>query len=61
MKINATILAGYNDVAQAVVRDITERKQAEEKLSRNENKYRSLFEQSNDAIFIHGLYGQILM
>jgi PAS domain-containing protein len=61
VKINATILAGYNDVAQAVVRDITERKQAEEKLSRNENKYRSLFEQSNDAIFIHGLYGQILM
>jgi len=59
VEINATILAGYNDVAQAVVRDITERKQAEEKLSRNENKYRSLFEQSNDAIFIHGLYGQI--
>ena len=60
VEINATILAGYNNVAQAVVRDITERKQAEEKLARNEKKYRSLFEQSNDAIFIHGLYGQIL-
>ncbi|WP_406656521.1 PAS domain S-box protein [Methanolobus sp. ZRKC2] len=40
--------------------NITERKLAEEEISRNEEKYRSLFEQSNDAIFIHGIDGRIL-
>lgn len=40
--------------------NITNRKLAEERIIKNENKYRSLFEQSNDAIFIHGLDGQIL-
>jgi PAS domain S-box-containing protein len=40
--------------------NITDRKLAEENLMRNEKKYRSLFEQSNDAIFIHSLDGQIL-
>jgi len=60
VEINAALLEGYHDVAQAVVRDITERKQAEEKLSRNEKKYRSLFEQSNDAIIIHDLEGNII-
>jgi len=60
VEINAAILEGYYDLAQAVIRDITERKQAEERIIKNENKYRSLFEQSNDAVFIHGLDGRIL-
>jgi PAS domain S-box-containing protein len=60
VEINAALLEGYHDVAQAVVRDITERKQTEEKLSRNEKKYRSLFEQSNDAIIIHDWEGYII-
>lgn len=60
VEINAALLEGYHDVAQAVVRDITERKQAEEKLSRKEKKYRSLFEHSNDAIIIHDLEGNII-
>lgn len=36
----------------AVQRDITDRKQAEEKLQKSEAKYRSLFEFASDSIFI---------
>ncbi len=60
VEISAAILEGYHDLAQAVVRNITERKQAEEKIARNEKQYKALFEQSNDAIFIIGLDGRIL-
>lgn len=40
--------------------NITDRKLAEEKLIRNEKKYRSLFEQSNDAVFIIRSDGRII-
>ncbi len=40
---------------QTIVRDISGRKQIEETLREKELYYRSLFDQSNDAIFIKGL------
>jgi diguanylate cyclase (GGDEF)-like protein/PAS domain S-box-containing protein len=40
--------------------EIAERKRAEEALQENEKKFRILFEQSNDAIFIHDDQGHML-
>lgn len=40
--------------------DITERKKAEEEILKSETRYRSLFEQSNDAIMVHDLEGKIV-
>ncbi|WP_342304703.1 PAS domain S-box protein [Methanolobus sp. ZRKC5] len=42
------------------MQDITELKEAEIELERNEIKYHALFEQSNDAIFLNKLDGQIV-
>jgi len=57
---SSKVLEGYPDLAIAVVRDISKQKRAEEKIARSEIKYRSLFEQSNDAIIIHDFNGKIL-
>ncbi len=43
----------------AVVRDITERRRMEEALRESEGRFRRLFEESNDAVFIHDLEGTI--
>ncbi|MFA5375374.1 MAG: PAS domain S-box protein [Dehalococcoidia bacterium] len=44
----------------AVVRDITERKRAEEELRKSEKKYRTLFDDSIDAVLISTVDGKIL-
>ena len=40
--------------SMAIIRDIAERKQADEKMKQSEEKYRDLFENANDAICIIG-------
>jgi PAS domain S-box-containing protein len=47
-------------VMMAVFHDITERKQMEEVLRESEDRYRTLFDSTNDAIFIHDMGGKFL-
>jgi PAS domain S-box-containing protein len=51
-----------NNVIQSfgMLQDITERKIAEEQLKASEEKYRTIFDSSSDAIIIHDLKGYIL-
>ena len=44
----------------AVARNITERKRTEEALKDRERRYRQLFEQSSDALFVHDQAGTIV-
>ncbi|NPE28110.1 PAS domain S-box protein [Methanococcoides sp. SA1] len=44
----------------AVARNITERKKAENKLKESEEKFRTIFENANDAIYLTDLNGQFL-
>jgi len=59
-------VAGLRDAEGRVVqylgvsRDITERKQAEEKLQESERRYRDIVENMADALIIHDLEGKIL-
>jgi PAS domain S-box-containing protein len=60
-EINSSIIEYEGRPADmAIIRDITERKQAEEQIAENQARYRSLFENSNDAILLTVPDGRIL-
>jgi len=44
----------------AIARDVTKRKEAEERLLESERRFRQLFEQSVDALFLHDEEGRIV-
>ncbi|TQD27668.1 PAS domain S-box protein [Methanolobus vulcani] len=58
--VSAKMLEGHNDVFQVIIRDITAQNKIVEELKHNEEKYRALFEKSNDAVVIHDFVGNIL-
>lgn len=51
-----TVRASENEVI-STVRNVTDRKRAENTLRANEHRYRALFENNSDAVFIMGLDG----
>jgi PAS domain S-box-containing protein len=58
MRIQAFPVFGQDGTATGfieVLEDITERKKMEDELRESEERFRNLFEQSNDAIFLHQL------
>ncbi|TXT61387.1 MAG: putative Histidine kinase [Promethearchaeota archaeon] len=61
VEVNANIVhLGGENLIQSILRDITERKQAERKLKESENKFRHLFEHSPFAIVLLSLEGVIV-
>ena len=60
VELSGTVIqCGGKPADLGIVRDITERKKAEEKIRVSEEKYRTLFEQATDVIYTHDLEGRI--
>lgn len=60
VELDSTILPGNPEQSFVILRDISERKRANEILRQSMKKYRALFEQSADGIYLHDLDGSIL-
>ena len=50
---------GEKKVIQCNIREISQRKRAEEKLRESEERYRELFENANDIVYTHDLAGDL--
>jgi len=62
-ELNASLIRDENGEPSGfltTVRDMTKRKEVQEALAQNEEKYRNLFQYSNDAILIHDFQGKII-
>lgn len=61
VEINAGLITyeGHRAIL-AIVRDISDRVQAETAIKESERKFSNLFQHSNDAIFIHNMEGDII-
>lgn len=57
---SATAAPLSDDTIILVARDISERKQAEEELKESEMKFRNIYENANDLIYVHDLQGNFL-
>ncbi len=61
VEVKSTLIE-YQDeeCALSFIRDISQRKEAEEKLEKIKERYRALFERSLDAVYIHDLEGRFI-
>lgn len=59
LEVNSSIITkdGVPVAVQGIARDITDRKHAEEAVRKSEERYRDLFENANDLIYTHDIFG----